>query len=471
MVSNPYTWIFLSIFLLHLLGLLWTENIDYGIKDLRVKLPLLLLPIVIGGSQSLQKSEWQLLFKIYILTLLVLTLFSFHKLLIFKGMEVYEKRNLSIHISHIRYGLNIAFAACLLLVSQPIFNMKISKYFFALYFLCCLLIFELYTGLICFIAFFFIWLFIQVFDSTIKQTKRLFILLLTLAIATSGIYYVIEVYHDFAREEQLAPEAKITKELTINGNESWTHPNDSRKINGVKILRNVSFVELHNEWPKKSTMDLKGKDRKGQKLERTLIHFLTSKGFNKDSLAFHKLTDEEIKAIENGIPNYRYMTLNPIERRLHATFYEIDFYKNEGYVEGLSLMLRIHYWKTALKIIKDAPWYGVGTGDVETSFQQAYEQAEQPISEQYRRRTHNQYLTFWVTFGLGGLLLWIFFLFSSLYKKKGDYQLIYLAFWIISILSFIPEDTLETQAGVTFFALFNVLFVLGIGNNQDQTSR
>ncbi|MCK9167249.1 MAG: hypothetical protein M0O94_01670, partial [Bacteroidales bacterium] len=38
--------IFILIFLLHGIGLLWTSDLPFGLHDLRIKLPLLLLPIV-----------------------------------------------------------------------------------------------------------------------------------------------------------------------------------------------------------------------------------------------------------------------------------------------------------------------------------------------------------------------------------------------------------------------------------------
>ncbi|MDG2226927.1 MAG: hypothetical protein P8L20_04265 [Flavobacteriales bacterium] len=38
------------------------------------------------------------------------------------------------------------------------------------------------------------------------------------------------------------------------------------------------------------------------------------------------------------------------------------------------------------------------------------------------------------------------------------------AFLVISLLSFLGDDTLETQAGVTFFAFFNSFFLFHSSN-------
>lgn len=469
--KNPYSWILLSIYILHIVGLLWTSDFDYAIKDLRIKLPLLLLPIIVGSSPSLKKSEWKLLLQIYLLSLLLLSLISFSKLLDFQNQVFYDKRGLSIRISHIRYGLNLAFAAAILLINQPLFKHKLSQYALSLYFIICLLSFELYSGLLCFVIFLFVWLIKKGLNPKLLTIQKLIIFIFIALVAGFGSLYIYSIYQDYARVEKTSYDQTKLQYTTANNNYYWSDTSDYRTINGVRIIRNISIKELRSEWPKRSEMDLTGKDKKGQKLEITLIHYLTSKGYNKDSIGLHSLTDRDIVAIENGVANYRYLDFNPIEKRFHTTFYEIDIYRKTGYVEGLSLALRLHYWKTGWDIIQKSPWYGIGTGDVNTAFQQAYEEAEKPIAEQYRRRTHNQYLTFSVAFGIVGFCLWIFYLLASLLKKKGDFKEMYIAFWIISVFSFFTEDTLETQAGVTFFALFNILFVLGINKNQDQSSR
>ena len=48
-----------ALFLLHLIGCLWTSDFDYAIKDLTIKLPLLILPIIIGTSKRFTVQEWK----------------------------------------------------------------------------------------------------------------------------------------------------------------------------------------------------------------------------------------------------------------------------------------------------------------------------------------------------------------------------------------------------------------------------
>ena len=51
--SNPSVWLLNSVFGLYLLGLLWTDSLKWGIHDLKIQIPLLIFPLVIGTSMQL----------------------------------------------------------------------------------------------------------------------------------------------------------------------------------------------------------------------------------------------------------------------------------------------------------------------------------------------------------------------------------------------------------------------------------
>ena len=44
-------WMFLSVYMIFLAGLLFTKDFTYAFHDLRIKLPLLLLPLIFGTSR------------------------------------------------------------------------------------------------------------------------------------------------------------------------------------------------------------------------------------------------------------------------------------------------------------------------------------------------------------------------------------------------------------------------------------
>lgn len=464
---NKVAWLFIGFYLLHLLGLLWTENFDYAIKDLRVKLPLLTLPIIIASSPNLKRKEWVLLIYVYLFTLLTLSFVSLYKLIQFGDEFGFDKRSLSIYISHIRYGLNIALAA-IISFWLGVNNRKKVFFFLGSWFVIALVLFELYTGIICFfISSIVVFLFIS---KRLSLKSKLIVGGLLSILILIVIFYLKQVYSDYKQPQELTYNQNELIKRTVNGNFYHHDTSDYRLTNGVYIERYIAFSELRSEWAKRSQLNVLYDDKKGQHLESTLIRYLTSLGLTKDSVGVSKLSDREIKAIENGVANYRYLELNPIELRLHKTFYELEVYFRTGFADGASLAMRLEYWKTAWNIFKDNYFIGVGTGDVKEAFQQQYEEDQSSLAEKYRRRTHNQYLTFVLTFGLLGFVYFLIYLIYPLLKYRGDLKIPFVAFWLIVALSFMTEDTLETQAGLTFFALFMSLFVFNQSNHKDQIS-
>ena len=78
-----------------------------------------------------------------------------------------------------------------------------------------------------------------------------------------------------------------------------------------------------------------------------------------------------------------------------------------------------------------------------------------------RWRSHNQFLSIFVAFGIFGFLWFLLALFYPPWKLKGYTDYFFLVFIIIGILSMLTEDTLESQTGVTFFTFFYCFFLFG----------
>jgi O-antigen ligase len=101
----------------------------------------------------------------------------------------------------------------------------------------------------------------------------------------------------------------------------------------------------------------------------------------------------------------------------------------------------------------------VGTGDLQMEFDSQYEASQSKLTDQWRLRTHNQYLSIGAAFGILGLMLFMAMLFWPVILAIRLRDHLYLAFLATAMLSMLSEDTLETQAGVTFFAFFSCLFL------------
>ena len=71
-----------------------------------------------------------------------------------------------------------------------------------------------------------------------------------------------------------------------------------------------------------------------------------------------------------------------------------------------------------------------------------------------------------VTLGVFGFSLMAALLLIPLFRalRKGEY--LYVSFLLIFAINILFESMLESQAGVIFYAFFNVLFFTGDGNKQ-----
>lgn len=146
---------------------------------------------------------------------------------------------------------------------------------------------------------------------------------------------------------------------------------------------------------------------------------MTSLGLRKDSAAFRKLSKDDIESIENGFTNFRLVNASHFKTRLYEMFWEVDDYLKNGTINGHSFMMRVEYWKTAIKIIRRNLCIGVGTGDVQDEFTKQYIQNKSQLkTESERRRAHSQFLEITVQFGIVGLLFFYFHSFSSSPTQK-----------------------------------------------------
>ena len=115
----------------------------------------------------------------------------------------------------------------------------------------------------------------------------------------------------------------------------------------------------------------------------------------------------------------------------------------------------MEFWKTAKFIFRKHPLTGVGTGDINEEFTSAYKELHTKLDDKDRLRSHNQYISFAVTFGIFGLFYLVFGLLYPFFTLNMRESYLYSAFLFIAVFSMLSEDTLETQAGVTFFAFLN----------------
>jgi len=454
--ANPFFVVLAGVFVLHILGLINTTDFNYAYRDIRVKLPLLLLPLIIVSSAPLETNHFNAMLKFFIASVFISTLISIAVYVGIIHKDLHNIRDISIFISHIRLALLVcvAIVCCIYFFnSSSLLKIKILLIAIIIYLTAFLLLLESLTGLtvlICLLIFFAI-------RYLLKQSRRvaglgvLFIVAI-IVFATNAFYRYVFV----DSIKQTIVNHKSLPKFTALGN---AYLNDTAKQdleNGNLVWITVCEKELDSTWNARSKFLFLGKDVKGQNIKYTLIRFLASKNLTRDAAGVLSLTVDEVRAVENGIANVNDVRLSDVSKRIHNLGWEYRQYYYNGSSSGHSVIQRIEFWKTALYIISKHPLTGVGTGDVQIAFDRAYQENNSTLEQKSRLRAHNQYLTMAVAFGvLGGVYFIFCLLFPLLLNRKLGF--LYSSFLLIALLSMINEDTLETQAGVTFFTFFNVL--------------
>lgn len=454
---------FLLLFFVHVIWLINTENFEYAFHDLKIKLPLLALPIIIATSHSLTREQLKQVLLIFSATVVV---GSFISLWVFMGWTetvITDIREISIFVSHIRFGLMIVLAVCVfsyyLRADYNILTLKV-KIFYAIaiiWLLTFLLILQSVTSwVVLFVLAFFIIIFyykklkykaVRVGAWVTIIGAPLFILGL-IAVVIVNSYITDEI-----NEEALPKQTKL-------GNKYRHYPESRDTENGNYVWLNYCHKELAEYWSKYSDFDFEGKDAKGQALKFTLVRYLTSRNLPKDAEGLSQLTNKDIDLIESGHASVVYGYKFTPYIKLYELAWELKQYFLFGDPNAKTVSMRIEFFLAGSKIFRNNLWFGIGNGDVQDEFNKYYEETSSRLLPKYRLRAHNQYLTFLVSFGLIGFIIVIIAFVKPILKNRENYSALTFVFVVVMLISMLNEDTLETQSGATIFAFFYALFVL-----------
>ncbi len=435
-----------------LLCLIKTDNSPEAWNTLIIKLPILYAPFIFATSSPLSGKAQRLVLNVFILATLITTLISIGYLF---THEVYNLRELSLFISHIRFSLCIVLSICFSFYFAFSLNVyaksiKAAYLIVILWMVSYLFIVQTLTGIVTlYIILFFVLLYL-LFHFRNKTYRRLALILSLLMVSVSG--YVIYLIFDYSHADEI--ELSSLPQVTINGN-PYSHDLNSVVEHGGHIGLYVSVEELRNEWMKRSDAPY------DEMLEATLIRYLNSKGLTKDSAGMQQLTSKDIGYIELGIANGDYVRGFGLKRSLYPILFSISIRK----VEHSTILQRVELWRIAIAVIKKNFWTGVGLGDAKNAIDQEVIEQHSPMIYKKNMGCHNQFLSCFV---MGGIFLFLYFIYTLFYPffaMKKKITLLYITFFILIFCSFFTEDTLGTQAGVTLYAFFNA-FLLYVFNEK-----
>lgn len=437
---------------IYLISLLWTQNISYAFWDLRTKLPFFALPLSLL-LLPIERKHYNYIFAVFFISLMItsgINIFSYHQNPEAKFEDI---RYLSRFGSHIRYGIIVVFAIgiCALAFFK-------TKY--------------IWQKVISFIGI--VWFGYYTF---ISQVLSAYVALFALVFILIGLFFYLQkslvirycgwliqlglvlslfiwAYHFFKVDEK-AFEIELSELATHSkGGEPYKHDLTYKMLeNGNMVMINIAEDELKNAWNKRASIPYDSLDNKGQRIFGTILRYMTSLGLTKDHEGVAQLTSEDIALIEQGVTSAFYAE-NHWKNRLEGLKIQIYNYQNGFSPSGHSLLQRMEHWKTAIYIIQENWLFGVGIGDVQDAFNGAYEDMNSPLEEDYWNRSHNQFLTIFIATGVIGLICFLLIWYFSIRSALNHQNWLLLAFIVVVIASFLPEDTLETQQGVTFVGFF-----------------
>jgi hypothetical protein len=269
------------------------------------------------------------------------------------------------------------------------------------------------------------------------------------ALISSVIFlaYIGKFYLNFFKEKD------IPYNQMVNDSGYLHYPEQHLIENGFNAGINIASDELLREWNRRfpeNPLSIYNPQFFG------LIRYMASLGLTKDSAGFSKLSNSDLYNIMSGISNYKYPALSGIGKKLYEMFYsfrQIYYMKNKS---GSSAGMRLYYWQTGFDVIKENWLLGCGTGDVFDEMKKIF--VNDGIHPEWMKRPHQQFISIWAALGVTGFILFLIIMFfypffSGFAKNSIPFFLIWLGF----ILSFLYEDTLETQTGVSYVVFFYVL--------------
>ncbi|MDP1620712.1 MAG: O-antigen ligase family protein [Bacteroidales bacterium] len=450
--------IFSSILLFHVLGLIFTTDFNYAFKDLRTKLPFFLVPLVISTSESFDKKGF---YRIMLLFVLAVLIRSFYNTWMIATHHFLDIRDVSRNISHIIYSLLLTLS-----IFTLIFFLFKRKVFVAwqkgiilliLVWLCAyIIISQSFTGLSIAMITILILIPVLIFKTRNQWLKA--ILVLSTLILITGIGFSLrsiirDYYHvnpvDFTKLEK----------TTSRGNPYIHNPYSTQTENGNYLWIYIQWNEMREVWNRRSEIPFDSLNKKDETVAYTIVRYLSSKGWRKDADAVEKLSRQEVSAIEKGVANYIFLEKFSIRGRVYEFLWGFDNYVKTGNPTGSTLMQRFEFWKASIGIIKDNWLTGVGTGDMNLAFSAQYEKMHTKLAPDQRWRSHNQFLSIFIGFGIFGMLWFLFSIFYPPVMSHHFKDYFFLIFMIISLLSMLTGDTIESQTGVSFFAIFYSLFL------------
>lgn len=436
---------FLVLMLVHLVWLVGNDHVATGLDDIRQKLPLLVLPLVLLTSRPLPKRQTGAIAIVYLVTVTVMTCVGLARFVTIPDLPY---RSIIPTVSHIRFGLNVCFAICLVVCFLVILHGRIrpcrwrwllaASTIWGLWMLCFLFLLQSYTSFLILALLFVLSPLLLPLRRTLRWTLWGIVALALTGLAWETVRMTHDYYGDCRRDTDMVE-------------------------NGSYIYRDVDSLSIAAGWHQVAADSLAAMTDNGYSVYSTLVRYLNATHRSKDSLGVVSLSADDVAAVNRGVANPVYLRHPSVRKMVYMMLFEYESYRYGG-VRDFSMLERMALWRNAWHVFCQHPWLGVGTGDVMSACQQRLE-ADGVTQVDSTKSPHNQYLIFLVAFGLVGMVLIVFFFVRAVATTAALRTPLAWAYLLIVLLSFVSENTLGTLAGC-LFATVPWLLMANLDSNQ-----
>lgn len=437
---------FIGLYLMMLIGMLWTANTVAGWGTLQVLLPLLCVPLVMLTTRPITGNARKVVLICYTIAVFVVSIIGLVRWLTIPGLP---HRAIVPYISHIRFALSCCMVVYLCIGTLIDDKSKALRWVavpLVAWMLVFMVIIHSYTGII-----------VLALVSLVMLLTRwrrwpliaLWVLLVGGAVAAVG--YEVKNYY------RMVPMAEAPlKEFTVNGR-PYVHAQDGIVENGNYIDNYVCEEELRTEWNRRSILDYDSMDARGNSVKFTLVRYLNALGMTKDSVGVAALSDTQIASVEAGVANPVYEESNVLRKMVYTMLLEREFYVHTRAVAGFTMLQRMEMWRAASYVISQHPWFGVGTGDGVDCMHEYLVANDSELADK-RMNCHSQYLGIMVAIGIVGfvvvLLLFLRAMLSVRMFRLSMSGTLMLPWLLTVLISMVTEDTFATLAGILFCTYF-----------------
>jgi len=452
-----------SIFFLYVIWTVLSEDFRFALYEWRKVIFWIIIPPAFFLSPKLPRNRFILLLALFCLSVFAASLFGLFRMAFSDQLNISDFRKI-ILISHIRFSFQLVLAIIILgwfllakIKITPSGIRPVWLIALLLWFTWFLLLLKSITGIAAFTGILLVFILYLVLNIQ-KLLWRVFFLTTFFLVLLTPLVYVGHVWYSFYHSETLNPEA--VERFTPSGKPYSFDFTSKERENGHWVRAYVCEEEMRNEWNKISACKYDSIDKNGFPYSATLIRYLTSKGFRKDSAGVNQLSTKDIHAVENGLANHIFVDNSfSIYPRIYQTIWELDVYFRLGDPNFQSVSQRLEFMKASFLLIREHPLTGIGTGNWKIKYAEAYRKMNSKLLTENQGPSHNQYINYLVKFGFIGFIYIMVAILLPVFRENHRKNLFFWLFLLLIGIVNLADANLETHMGLSFFTFFYCLFL------------